>query len=432
MTKMIDTKFFDFIGINIKESSKRIKDIEENCGIKSIFEYSEREIRSKYIEYLYKAYLQEVSDFPILQDVIRYSQDVSIYNKDIDTALYMLVGSWYSAWNLEIEVYEKLPFSIIYDNKRMYQTFWCNGFRAIFGNLNRRSLLSPIKNKTRLAKYSYLNMRKLEDEIKKTIADKNMQYKKMEENIDKLTSAERKMLKFNYFMSQDGIENLILFDWMFGLSFAEICYEHISKKQLQNMSYVERVIECLAEIKGCHIRNELADMVLQKYLSVEMSEEVFEQFMNGLEDIVKTINTVYSVSLLQVWEGFRRNAGDNVVEIWREIIIENTLGVYVPSYDIYSKKVYDDIRCEKKVMNIHRAENAIQMLDEIEEYLSFMGSVPEGLTEKQLKKVNRERRKESDVREESKEVKTKSDRYIKIQSAIIKRQIMGNFPTFFK
>lgn len=430
--KAIDKKFFEFIGINVDESLRIIGQIEANCGIKSILEYSEEELRYKYIEYLERTYLKKNSELSILKDIIRRIKDVAIYDKDITTALYMLVGSRYSGWELEIEPYEKLPFSIIYNNNRKYQSLWCNAFRTIFGNEQRRDLFSEIMNRTRVTKYSYLKMKNVEREIEKVISDKKIQYRRMGENIDGLTLKEREGLKFNYYMSQDGIENLILFDWVFGVSFAEICYVHMSKIQIKDTNYLERLIGCLEEIKGYHIRNELADIILQQYSIFEMSHDIFEKFMSDLEDIVKVVNTIYVVSLQQVWSRFTKKVEDDELEIWKEIILENALGVFVSLNTLYSKKVSKEICNEKGVMNINKAESADEKIEEIIEYLNFMNSIPNGLSLNEIKKIDKKRKKDDEIRADDKFINSKNELYIKIQSVIMKRQNMGNFPTFFQ
>ena len=188
----------------------------------------------------------------------------------------------------------------------------------------------------------------------------------------------------------------------------------------------------MEEIKGYHIRNELADIILQQYSIFKMSHDVFEKFMSGLEDIVKAVNTIYVVSLQQVWSRFTKKVEDDELEIWKEIILENALGVFVSLNTLYSKKVSKEICNEKGVMNINKAESADEKIEEIIEYLNFMNSIPNGLSLNEIKKIDKERKKEDEIRADAKFINSKNELYIKIQSVIMKRQNMGNFPTFFQ
>ena len=57
MMKIVDKKFFKFIGIDTDAIEQQIRRIEEICCIKSVCEYSEEKIRYTYFHYLEQLYL---------------------------------------------------------------------------------------------------------------------------------------------------------------------------------------------------------------------------------------------------------------------------------------------------------------------------------------------------------------------------------------
>ena len=261
-------------------------------------------------------------------------------------------------------------------------------------------------------------------------------------NSDRLTLNERKSLMYHCFMSPDGRENYILLDWMLGLSFAEICCIHMSRMCAESKKYAEEIIDCLSVVKCCNIRNVLVDMILQDDLLKVINKEVYKQFIDSLKCIVKIANSIYSVSLYQVWFIFERNVGDDIEKIWREIIMKNCYDVDVPIYDLYSHQLYSGICQEKGIISIPKVLkgtqavqeqiSAIQMLDELYEWIDYNKAIPEALEHRQLEEVNEIRSREDDKRGMLKNPKTLNEWYIKIQSIIISCQMLGNFPTFFK
>lgn len=275
-----------------------------------------------------------------------------------------------------------------------------------------------------------------------TILDREAQCRKKKENLDKSDLEERDDINYNFFMSPDGIENLILLDWIFGISFAEICYVHMKRMQQKDRKYAEQIIECLSEIRCCNVRNELADMILQDKSFAMLNKVEFEKLLNGLGNVVKMVNTVYSASLHQACVMFRENVVAEDKVIWGEVILKNGYGVYVPLYHNYSKMVFSDICHEKGIVNIPMEEKCnqgdieskspIKMVQEIEEYFDFMDTVPLGVTAEQVKEINLERSRENEKRGMFKVAKTSNELYIKIQSIIVKQYLVGNFPTFAK
>lgn len=443
MKRMIDKKFFEFIGINVDEIKKRIKQIEEICGIGSVWGCSEEKLRYIYFQHLQNIYLRSMPELPIVEKVIRCVGNAYSYDKDIDTALYMLAGSWVSGWEVTgLTNNAYIPFSIIYNNSgETRSSVWCKAIQRLFGREDRISLIAPIDEKTRVGKYSYLNMRNLREEVKESIADIENQYQRMR-NSDRLTLNEMESLKYHCFMSCDGIENYILLDWMLGLSFAEICCVHMSETVSYNKKYVEEIIKHLSMVKCCNLRNELADMILQDDLLKIANQNECEQFINSLECIVKIANSIYSVSLYQVWFKFKRNVGDDIEEIWQEIIMKNGYGVNIPMYDLYSYKLYSDICKEKALITmpeflkdtqaVQEQISGIQMWNEFDKWIKYKKATPSGIEYTQIEEENEIRSKEDDKRGMFKNPKTLNEWYIKIQSIIISCQVVGNFPTFFK
>lgn len=442
MTKIVDKKFFKFIGIDIDTIEQQIRRIEEICCIKSVCEYSEEKIRYTYFRYLEQLYLCSMPDLPILQSLIRYIGNAYSYDKDIDTAIYMLVGSWCSDWGVSSMGCDTgIPFSIIYNKYGVGRgSTWCKPLQRIFGRENRISLLSSIDSKTRVEKYSYLNMRKLCDEVKDAIADMETEYQQMKSR-STLSLSERKSLSYHSFMSRDGRENLILLDWMLGLSFAEICCVHMNRMCAESRKYAEEIIECLSVVKSCNIRNGLADMILQHDFLKDVNQEEYKQFIDSLKCIVKIANSIYSVSLYHSWFIFERNVGDDTEGIWQDIIMKNDYDVNIPKYDLYSQELYTGICQEKGIISmpkllknvpeVQEQKSAIQMLDELYEWIDYKNTTPEALTDEQIEETNEIRSREDDKRGMIKNPKTLNERYIKIQSIIISCQVVGNFPTFF-
>lgn len=456
--KEIDKNFFKFVGIDVDHFEQEIAHIKKVCDVTELSKYSEVEIQSKYFKHLENNCLGSVPSSPILLDIFKilksYVKNPDFYEKDVHTALYMLIGSLYAEFNsFPSESHDIKLFSIIYNNSVPYSlgkcSAWCKALQTLLKKDARLSLLSDIDSKTRVEKYAYLKIRDVYKELYEIIDD-------MKKHSQEECNAKQSR---RIYMSLDGQENIILLDWLLGTSLAEICFVHTSKWITVNTSCDERVIKCLANIKCCNIRNKIADILLQIDSLEIISENQYTQFIDMLNNFVKVINTMYSISLYLVWNEVKKCVKDNIKEVWDEIIMRNAYGVSVPVYDNYHQTIYQDICHEKGIIEIPNLQKnksnvlqnmgGIELLEEIQKQINYPRWARDGryfnsslknpinsvehntlYSYKEAEKINNKRMKEDEKRGILKNPKSLNEWYIKIQSIITGCQIAGNFPVF--
>ena len=324
MGKNIDIKFFNFIGIDVNSIPQKIKQIETLCNVKAISDYSETDIRQKCIDYFTKVNLRSLSDMPLPQILKAEIRKTYFYKEDIDTALYMLVGSWCSEWETSVLSADvKIPFSSIVYNKYVTKSSaWCRAFQRLFGNENRALLLSKIESKTHVEKYSYIKIENIYKELDKIVNVMKADFQKCEKK-QALTKKEKEKVNYHFYMSPDGKENTILLDWILGISFSEICFFYTSRLPLKTKERAGEIIERLSKIKCYHIRNKMAEMILQEdILKIENEDTTeYRKYLDALENIVSFVNAVYSVSLYKAWNDYKNSMANEIFESWKAIII---------------------------------------------------------------------------------------------------------------
>lgn len=465
MGKNIDTKFFNFIGIDVNSIPQKIKQIETLCNVKAISDYSETDIRQKCIDYFTKVNLCSLSDMPLPQILKAEIRKTYFYKEDIDAALYMLVGSWCSEWETSVLSADiEIPFSIIYNKYDTESSAWCRAFQRLFGNENRAFLLSNIKAKTRVEKYSYIKIQNICKELGKIVNTMKMDFQKYETK-SALTTNEKKKLDYHFYMSPDGKENVILLDWILGISFSEICFFYTSQLPLKSRERAGKIVECLSKIKCYHIRNKMTEMILQEdILKIENEDTTgYKKYCDALKNIVSFVNAVYSVSLYKAWNDYKNSMGNEIFESWKAIIIENGFHVFIPLYGRYHSYVHATICKEKGIKEIPEILKknllddpnigGIEILKQLENLSEYQKGLPTpytvehlqsindnsiGYTElselytvEQIESRNRILMQEEEKRGEIKKPKTLNEWYIKIQSIAATRWIVGNFPSFF-
>lgn len=419
MEKYIDEKFFRFMGMEIKEYDEQIKRIEALCEVDAIEKYGEEELRQKLINHLLVSeYTKEDYEFSLGEQIIDYISDASAYEVDVNIAIFLLVGSYYSDWN-NGGVCKGLPFLVYKDeSKQQRVSQWCNAFVNTFNREEWHFMLNKIDRKTRVEKYSYLSM------LKKR--------KILEECIEKDLGDEDK----KRYMSAVGIENLLLFDRIFGVSFAEICYVYFKKVQKENQYYFEEIISILAKLKSSNIRNKLADGILSSVAKDQVKEEELKQLIRCLKKIVPMVNMVYSASLYSKWLPIQRNEITDKEQLWREVIKENRYDVYVLSNEKCAKEVYEEI-CDARgitelpsvaLQDDDNRKSGIQMLEELQSLFGYIEKRGVGIKDEDIMRMNKERSAKIEMRGSVKNPKTVEEIYVHLQGLIIESLGVGIVP----
>jgi len=349
----------------------------------------------------------------------------------------MLLGSRLSGWDTVCDTNGRLPFDIVQEkNGRKWQSLWCKPTRIVFENEKSASLLEAIVADMRVEKYSFLNMLDFQEVVGKSIMELQNQYKRMIDPDNALTLQERKNLKYNLYMSESGIENYILIDMIFGISFAEVCYMHLKKVyttfKKRDWEPIDRIIGCLSQIKCCSLRNKLTELIMQYLTNTIVARKELEEFIMILQVVVKIVNTAYMVSLYQIYLHIREIDESHKEKLWRQEVLNAPINKFDNPY--YKHEIYMDICKEKGI--VHKpvlAENVCgeeqqkptwKLYREIDNFLNYYSIS----ADVDIDKMNKERREEQDKRSGFKIVKTENELYIKIQYMAF-MQYPGNFPS---
>lgn len=450
MNKVVDSKFFKFIGANMCDYKTRV---EKNLGLESICGVSREELAEKQSERLRKKYfpngvsthiwkevfgsLFQKTFYKSIGEVEMIGVDIynyyNIYEADIEYAVFLLLGSYLSEW-VEVNVVEKnLPFSIGKMKKRNgekgymadYTSAWCMALKNMFKQTTISSLLQEIKEKTRVEKYSYLNMIRLREELDEEIQNcRGEQQKTLDRVMD---DSEKERHNSFFYMTDEGIENQIVLDMLFNISLSEICYFHLRNKGQLDWTYIEPIVKSLAKLKCPVLRNQIADKLFAQYLVNEIKgTEYWEQMIKEFDLIVKCINCVYSSLVYRAWAPIYSGISREDEKIlWKNIIQDNPYPIeklYWPQYekvlsqDIYKEKgIVKELESDWENMSaVHQYEMLQELFGTNEKYtLSYLEEL--NIEKNDIEKLNNEKLKEAEKRGYLKNAKSASELYIKLQ-----------------
>lgn len=448
MNKVVDLKFFKFIGVNMLDYKSRVEKIEKNLELESICDVSAEELAEKQTERLRKKYFPNVEPTFIWKEVFGnffqttlYKDNVgeemifhhyNIYQADINYAVFLLLGSYLSEW-VEVNVMDhNLPFSIGKIKKRnggMEYTAdcasaWCMALKNMFRKTTSSSLLQEINEKTRVEKYSYLNMVRLREELDEEIQHCRDEQKKTLDRV--MDDSEKERHNSFFYMTDEGIENQIVLDMLFNISLSEICYFHLRNKGQSDWKYIEPLVKSLAKLKCPVLRNQIADKLFTQYLVNEIKGTAYwEQMIKEFDLIVKCVNYVYSSLVYWAWtpiySGISR---EEEKALWKNIIQDNPYAIeklYWPQYekvlrqDIYKEKgIVKELESDWENMSaVHQYEMLQEFFGTIENYtMSYLEEL--NIKKNDIEKLNNEKLKEAEKRGYFKNAKSASELYIKL------------------
>lgn len=340
---MADKKFFSYFGLEIENHRKILRHIKETCGNDAYKNRDELFIAQKMLDEAFGEYIFEYAEY-FRPRIIRAETDISSmerkpvndwrfmkeelqymgmllenYNEDLDSALYMLIGSYLSKWVGIRLTMEQLPFSIV--EKKM--SSWCRIYQDMMLKGNRFQIMDmdadSLKGHQRLEKYSYRRGCKMHEEMREAISKERDEMRKAKKNKSSQENVQRTA----------HIENYILEDRMMGISFTTILYHYIKGARETEFQQVEPVIELLVQIKASIMRNRITDVVFSYMERNKYRAEIVEDVISFLQSYVERINIVYTNLLSLEWQWLYQDAikDGEKKEVWEKYITRDFFDV---------------------------------------------------------------------------------------------------------
>lgn len=435
INKKIDEKFFEFIGADMQYYKKRIEWLKKKIQLNSIEDISESELAEKLFRLYIKKNFSDGSSIPVVRKIIEYFSDGTVYKADIDTAVFLLLGSYLSEWVPET-IEKNLPFSEKKIEKRnggiIYQSecfsTWCKALKELFKKYSMSFLLNDVETKTRVEKFSYYNMcgicEKLDSQILLCKSEHNKTLDKMADD------SQREKHRSYFYMTDEGVENHIILDRLLNLSFSTICYYHLRNKGQLNWEYIELLIKLLLKMK-CHgLRNQLASELLSVGVVYEIKERNYiEQMIKEVALVVNCVNYIYTSLVYKAWTPIYKGINKEEEEqLWDKFIRNNCLNIQRLSYPCYESVLREDIYREKGVYLFTDQEDTdiviggpVHMFRSLMKMVSTNESYDErelkelGISRKDIERLNDGKLVETEKRGNFKNAKTASELYIKLQ-----------------
>lgn len=376
MCKKVDEKFFLLMGIDYKRYKERIRGIKSICGIDTEVKLSRQTI-DKIIEYSFTGYKpakypQGLSDNIVrvddkneaskqncvIQDVDKYIKDtlffefinINNYQNDLDLACFMLTGSYLSKWHYAYIDNNRLPFSILSNDKgKTIISAWCKAYQDTFAN-NRTNIFElnekPDKH-DRIEKYSYRKVHKFQEDLNNSIQKINEELFKLENSKKCLDNVEEKRKKVLQCKSETSVENYILMNITLGLSLTQTVYRYLKDKEEKKLQGITQIIKLLVELKCYMFRDKIAEKILLYIEQQEYAENVINSMCKFLEVFVPQINKAY-ISLLHIdWRDCIVALKKNEESIWDEIR-HNPIEIC----DYQDNEVLDDMKDEINIIDV--------------------------------------------------------------------------------
>lgn len=367
----IDNIFFDYIGLNVREHRKRLQTL-VNCSLKKAYiDGNVTEISGKIIDNAFGVYIfqdinylayrmqnsgtdMEQAEWQYVKEQLQWLGMIrENYNDDLDVAMFMLIGSYYSDFCEYVDNMPSLPF-LHKDKKR---STWCRVFQDVMTKNNRIQLIDlenvEKKEHQRIEKYSYKRCMKMHTEIYELICEikSELEIEKGKQTIKQREAYECRKSKVQC-MSEEGIENYYLEDMIFGLSFTEILYHYMKNTSVSQLEQSEKIIELLARVKCRLLRNKITDVIFFFLVKNKFSDKSILNISNYLEAYVEKINQIYADLLCVEWSWFWNDEIKKKRKevIWKKIIKEDF-------YDVKKNIFFSDDSNDKYLLKKYFQRN---------------------------------------------------------------------------
>lgn len=339
-----DNVFFAYIGLEMRQNKKRMEDLIRLFGVSAYKEGNISEISSRIVDRAFGIYvfqnpedmIKRISDCEIGREKIEWQylkerlQTIGVieesYNDDLDIAMFMLIGSFYSEFCGEWGDISLLPFA----DKGVKVSVWCRALQDVFMKSNRIQIMDAEtiekREHQRIEKYSYKRCLKMHTELYETICNLQDELKIIEQGkkTKKKMDFEDRKRRIQY-MSAEGIENYFLEDMILGLSFTTILYHYMKNMNVSQLEQVEKIIDQLAKMKCCILRNRITDMIFSYLERNRYENQSIMNISNYLASYVERVNRVY-MDLLRVqwnWTGHDVILQNSKQEVWQKFIVDD-------------------------------------------------------------------------------------------------------------
>ena len=219
-----------------------------------------------------------------------------------------------------------LPFA----DKGVKVSVWCRALQDVFMKSNRIQIMDAEtiekREHQRIEKYSYKRCLKMHTELYETICNLQDELKIIEQGkkTKKKMDFEDRKRRIQY-MSAEGIENYFLEDMILGLSFTTILYHYMKNMNVSQLEQVEKIIDQLAKMKCCILRNRITDMIFSYLERNRYENQSIMNISNYLVSYVERVNRVY-MDLLRVqwnWTGHDVIVQNSKQEVWQKFIVDD-------------------------------------------------------------------------------------------------------------
>lgn len=411
MGRYIDRKFFKLIGIDSENFKKRILKIEKEYKMKIMEIDKNKIVLMSVLEKVFdenKMKVQKDRYRERMRETVCFSD---VYQTDVETALFMLIGSYLSQWREAQVINENLPFRVVEIDKKKYVSLWCEAyqrvftqdrFKNIFDNnslflqyIAGKKLISKDAKKfgrERIEKYSYKRVKKIIRELDHTI---------MEEIED---------------TTKQNIENYLVLDMTLGLSLTLTIYHYLRMKTEEQFKVCIPVIILLTNLKCYFLRNRIAEVVFSYLDEMNYSEEAIENVKSDLDEIVDAVNKAYEDMLNIEWYFMCREKIGKTEErkVWNEYIVENVFKVSEVPMEVYQEEIEEDMENEFDIPPVIKEKNFRNLEKAFKLCSLYRGMSVEDIQKDIEKKWN----EEQEIRR-SKKIKTKSTMYTKIHEIVV-------------